>query len=435
MKKAVIIGGNQGGLNMARCLAEAGFEVKLFEKKSRNEVAYDWTDDIAPSVFADLGIPMPPKESYFNKKVWTFVNPAETVNVTVRNGSQEGDISVYRRPLNDYLYDLAKDKAEIVYEKEVERLITAGKAVKGVVVGGENIYADLVVDCSGVNSPFRAALPEGTGIQRNIGKNEAFVAYRGFFKAKEGVEVPVLTNKAYLRHRGRKGISWFIYGDDGIVDILIGTIDELSDDDVKNALEALKEDNPILGDELVKGGFKTTIPVRYPISRMVADGYVLCGDSAFMTIPMMGSGIVCSLDCGKFLKETLMKNDDCSKENLWNYQVAFYKKYASFCGVDLLKRWLLGVNADDLDFLFESGVLDEGMLAGGAGGESGGISFGDILKKAWKGRKRLGLLLQIAGAMGDVGKATKAAEKIPATYEETAVCEWQKRLESFYGKN
>ena len=54
MKKAVIIGGNQGGLNMARCLAEAGFEVKLFEKKSRNEVAYDWTDDIAPSVFADL---------------------------------------------------------------------------------------------------------------------------------------------------------------------------------------------------------------------------------------------------------------------------------------------------------------------------------------------------------------------------------------------
>ena len=41
MKKAIIVGGNQGGLNMARCLAEVGFEVELFEKKARADVAYD----------------------------------------------------------------------------------------------------------------------------------------------------------------------------------------------------------------------------------------------------------------------------------------------------------------------------------------------------------------------------------------------------------
>lgn len=34
MKTAVIIGGNQSGLNMARCLADVGFQVTLFEKKS-----------------------------------------------------------------------------------------------------------------------------------------------------------------------------------------------------------------------------------------------------------------------------------------------------------------------------------------------------------------------------------------------------------------
>lgn len=429
MKKAIIIGGNQGGLNMARCLAEAGFEVKLYEKKRREDVAFDWTDDIAPAVFERIGIPMPPKDAYYPKKPWTFVNPSETVKISVYS-AQQSDISIYRRPLNDYLYSLLKDKSVVEYETEVEKLISDGTKVKGVVVEGKEEYCDLVVDCSGVYSKFRASLDSKAKIMAQPKEDEVFVAYRGFFKAKEGENVEH-TNKAYLKHIGRKGISWCIY-DDGIVDILIGSIGKLTDEDFNAAMNDLKKDNPVLSDELVKAGYTSVIPVRYPISKMVTDGYVLCGDSAFMTIPMMGSGIVCSLDCGKMLKDVLTENDDCTVENLWKYQVKFFSMYASFCGVDILKRWMLGMDNDDLNFMFESGVMDEKLLGNGSSGGLLKITFPQMLQMGWKGRKRISVLMKAASVASNSRKVADLAKGIPAVYDEKAVGNWQEKLDGLY---
>ena len=432
MKKAIVIGGNQTGLNVARLLSETGFEVKVFEKKKQEDVAYNWTDDIDPKVFEELGLPMPPKDCYYPKRDWTFVCPNEKVKLTIYGGGgQANDISIYRRPLNAFFFDLVKDKAEIKYETAVDELIIDGDTIKGVVVGGEKLEADLVVDCGGVHSKTRASLPESFKIQKMPARGETFVAYRGFFKRNEGVEEPTQTNKAYLKQNGEMGISWCITTEEE-VDILIGRIDKLTQKQIDNALADLKKDNPILSDELIKCGFSSVIPVRYPISRMVANGYVVMGDAAFMTIPMMGSGVVSGLLAGKFLAETLKENDDCSIANLWKYQVKFYARHAGFAGVDIMKRWLLGVDPEGIDYLFESGVIDEEILSGGVGGDSVKMGIGTILKKAWQGKKRIGLLLKIAGMMGDSDKATKIATEIPTEFDETMVTAWQNKLDGLY---
>ena len=433
MKKAIVVGGNQTGMNVARLLADVGFDVTVYEGKKREDLAYDWTDDIDPKVFEELGLPMPSPDCYYKKKIWPFVNPNESVKLTVPGGAQENDISIYRRPLNDYFYAMTKDKAELVYETKVESLLIEGDAVTGVKVNGEEKKADLVVDCSGALSALRKSLPKEWKIQNEPAPGDTFVAYRGFFKRNEGAEEPTQTNKAYLQHNGEKGISWCITTDKE-VDILIGRIDKLSKEEIDRALIALKNDNPILSDELIKCGFCSVIPVRYPLSRMVANGYVCVGDSAFMTIPLMGSGIVSGLLAGKFLAETLRENDDCSVKNLWNYQVKFYKRHASFAGVDVLKRWLLSVDAENIDFLFESGVIDEEILAGGVGGDSVKMSLPTLLKKAWQGKRKLGLLLKISGMMGTSDKATKIASEIPETFDENAVTAWQEKLDGIYRK-
>lgn len=433
MKTAIIVGGNQTGLNAARLLAETGFSVKLFEAKKREDVAYDWTDDIDPKVFDELGLQRPDASIYYPKRLWTFVNPKENVKVHVTGGAQIGDISIYRRPLNDYFYKLVEGKAEINYETKVDGLVIENNAVTGVKIGEETLKADLVVDCAGAGSALRKSLPTEWKIQKEASANEAFVAYRGFFKRNENAPEPEYTNKAYLLHNGEKGISWCIVTEDE-VDILIGRIDKITKEQIDSALADLKKDNPTLSDELIKCGFCTLIPVRYPISRMVANGYVLMGDSAFMTIPMMGSGVVSGLLAGKFLAETLQQNDDCSIENLWNYQVKFYAKHASFAGVDVLKRWLLSVEAKDIDFLFESGVIDEEILAGGVGGDGMKMPFKTILKKAWQGKRRLGLLLQLAGVMGKSDKANAIASAIPTTFDEEKVSAWQDELDGVYKK-
>lgn len=432
MSKIIIIGGNQGALAMAYKLGDIGHEVTVYEKKAKDEVAYDWYDDIDPAIFAEMNIPLPPEGTFFKKSPWSFINPSETL--AVKAGGSECDISIYRRPLNDYLYEYAKDKAKINYCVEVDSLITEDGKVCGVKVNGAEERADLVVDCSGVYSKFRQSLPDEFGIQKDPCKCEIFEAYRGFYKANPNAEIPKLKHKAYLRHDFKEGISWCVYTKDGLVDVLLGRIGGLTEEEKEEAFSALKRDNPILSDELYKCGYKCKIPVRYPISKMVADGYVLAGDSAFMTIPMMGSGIVCSLSCAVFLSEVLAKSNDFSVRNLWNYQVKFYEKFAGYAGIDVLKRWLLKEKAEDIDFLFTSGVIDENILASGMNGDGMKLSFSTLMKKGWQGRKRISVLLRLSSNMGVLKKAAKTARSMPKVYDKKQIDKWQKKYDGIFNK-
>jgi flavin-dependent dehydrogenase len=75
---------------------------------------------------------------------------------------------------------------------------------------------------------------------------------------------------------------------------------------------------------------------------MVGKGYVAIGDCAFMTTPLVGSGISNSLRAGQILAEEIIKNNSVSIETLWQYQVRYYKEIgAENFFVDCLKRTLL----------------------------------------------------------------------------------------------
>ncbi|MCR4661276.1 MAG: hypothetical protein K5765_04640 [Clostridia bacterium] len=429
MKKVIIIGANQNGIFAAYRFLKLGFDVSVYEAKDEKDVSYNWTDDIDPNVFKEIGIEMPDTSCYFPKKSWAFVNPAETVVLSLA-GSQETDISIWRRPLNDYLKSLLPKDFKINYNTKVDKLIIDNDTVKGVVVNGENIEADLVIDASGVMSNFRATLPSSFNIQANPDDNEVFVVTRTFYEHNPGVEMPKETNKAYLLHLGEKGISWCITTDDE-VDILIGRVGALPDKSKVEGLKDLQKDNPILSDKKIKGGDVCVIPVRYPISRMVANGYALVGDSAFMTIPMMGSGVAAGLLAVSMLADTIEKNDSTTIDNLWNYQVAFVKRHLTFYGIDVLKRWLLQTDAKDIDFLFEKGIINQEIMAGGTGGEMK-LGLGAILGIVWKGKSKLGLLIKLAKQLPKMDKVGKLADTIPETFDEAKAKEWQDNLDNFY---
>ncbi|MBQ7653006.1 MAG: NAD(P)/FAD-dependent oxidoreductase [Clostridia bacterium] len=428
MEKIIVIGANQTGLVSAWKLGEAGFDVTVYEAKSKDQVAYDWYDDIDPLVFGEIGLPMPDKSMYFNKKLWTFVNPSESVKVFVQGGAQANDISIERRPLNDFLLSYAEKVAKVNYGVKVDELIISEDSIKGVIVRGEKIFADLVVDTSGVYSKFRTSLPESFKMD-NVTSDEVFVAFRGFFERVEG-EVDY-TNKAYLKHQGQKGISWAITTDED-VDILIGRVGKLPKEQIDDALASLKKDNPALGEKLVKCGYVASIPVRYPSTMMVANGYVTVGDSAYMTIPMMGSGVVAGMIAATYLAEVLTAKRDFSKENLWNYQVKFYEKFGGYVGVDVLKRWLLACPAKDVDFLFEKRILCQETLSGGLDGSKMKLPLKLLLRMVWNGKSRLGVLLGLAAVMGKMDKAKAAAYRIPKTFDEKAIAEWRSGIEKLF---
>ena len=138
-----IIGANQTGLFAAKLFSEQGFSVFVFEKNSRENAAYEWTDDISPSVFKEVGLPFPPNES--------------------------------RRGLNDWLISLLSEGVELYFDACVTRALTDGDVVYGVEFSnGETFECDLVVDCGGVNSSVRRSLPQIFQIQNEVNANDNF---------------------------------------------------------------------------------------------------------------------------------------------------------------------------------------------------------------------------------------------------------------------
>lgn len=428
--KIVFIGAGMASLVASERLARAGYDVSVYEKDTYDTVSYDWHDDVNRDAFDMFGLPLPKEGTYFTKRNWTFVPPAERIEVNLNLPENQLDWSTERRKLAQQYIDRAKDVVDFHLGQKADSLIIEDGKVKGILIGGEKVYADLVVDNSGAMSPFRASLPKSAGITAMPQKNEIFVAYRSFNKKVEGVKDPENTNRAYLKHLGEEGISWSILDPAGTVNILIGRAGELTKDTFDRAYKALKASNSIISDEVVRGGINCIIPIRYPLTRMMTDGYVAIGDAAFMTIPMIGSGIENSMKAACILADTIIESGSVKKEDLWQYEVKYYKmRGGDHVGVDVLKRWLLGAKPQDLDWLFEKGVVDDSNMACGATGKLIVLTPKDLVVKVARGRTRLPLLLAMNDMLMRSKKAAKIAKNIPETYDETKIAKWESKIE------
>lgn len=436
--KIVCIGAGNAATVAALRLAKAGIDVSVYEKNTYENLSYDWHDDINPAAWQEYGLE-PPKHTPFHKGNWSFLPPNEKSMTKLSLPEDKLDFSTERRLFAQQYVDLGKAAgADYHLGEPVDSLLIEGGKVKGIIVKGEKIYADLVIDNSGAMSKFRASLPDSYKITKMPDKTEVFHAYRSFNKMAEGVEPDkVNTNKAYLKHLGNDGISWSILDPSGTVNILIGRQGELTDKDFKEAYEALKQSNPWISDEVVRGGYKCFIPIRFPLTRMMGDGYIAIGDAAFMTIPMIGSGIENSMKAACELTDVIIKKQSVKKEDLWEFEVKYFEKRGgSHCGVDILKRWLLGAKPKDIDWLLNKGVVSAKNMADAATGHLIILSFPELLEKVAKGWTRMGLLLPMALMLNKTTKVAKiASKKIPKTFNEAAIDKWAAKVEKLvYGK-
>ena len=166
MAKIAVIGMGQGGMVAAVRLAKQGHEVTIFEKNKRGEVSYDWRDDIRADVFEAAGLPMPPSDVYCQKSKWLFVSPNEEYSLPVPPCPPMEEISVYRTKLSEYFATLAQEAGcKLVFETEVKSLAVQNDAIVGVCAEGKEELFDLVIDASGMRSPFRAQVPNKFEIQ------------------------------------------------------------------------------------------------------------------------------------------------------------------------------------------------------------------------------------------------------------------------------
>lgn len=424
----LIAGAGHGGLVAGAILAKAGHSVTVVEQAAREQLGHDWEDRFTFSVLTDLlGI----TESDLPPEIWrdrgdcTFVSPDGQTHVDIHFDSNSRQRVMWRKPLLAMLLEHAETcGVRFLFETQVTAPLMDGLRVAGLRTQAGDFTADLVIDAAGVFSPVRTNLPEALGIEKSPRRGDLFYARRVYFDRLPDVAATDIPFEVYLRHVGEEGLSWFCTNPDS-VDVLIGRIDPLTDEQFETHLARFRESHPWMGTQIVHGGQSGVIPVRRPLTRMVADGYAAVGDSAFMTTPMNGMGIDLSLHAGKLLAETVLAHPDCTAQNLWQYNREFHRLYGGDTARNAgLKSALLSLPAQDVDFLFAARVVESSDLAGGGRN----VNIPALLGKLRRGMKKPSAFFTVVNGLMRGGRAAKLYKKAPEAFSPDAVAQWDRSI-------
>lgn len=438
-KTIIIAGAGHGGLAAGALLAEKGFDVTVYEKKKEAELGYDWTDIFAPGALAIASIPMPEKDKFSYKENMTFYSPDCKKGLVQNVPEDQLEIKMERRDIYELLVSHArKNGVKFVFECEVRSALLFGSRVAGIKTDKGEFFADLVIDAAGMDSPLRKSLPSFLSVEREEGEFSRFYVYRAFYN-KASDEPAKDPYKVYMLPQGKLGIGW-VASEEDFTDVLIGRFAPLSQEEINSSLETMQKENPRLGTEVKRGGQLVSIPVRQPLSVLVADGYAAIGDSAFMTVPIIGSGIANSFKAARILADAVIADKNCAFDtaSLWKYQTDFYKKLGGgLAGLACVKLLLTKLRPQELDYMFSTGVLTANDLTIGADSTSllamlSGIAPADIANKVKRVVKDKALLKKILSAGKRMAKVTAVVAAMPKKGSKEAIFAWAKKYENCF---
>ena len=431
--KIIVAGGGHGGITAGMLLAKHGYDVTVYEKNSRENMGHDWTDIFDKKGFTALGLDLPDKSLWNLKHDMTFYGPAMETALHQNTPVDQLEIQMERRDIYNYIIEHAeKAGVKFVYGCEITGAVLFGNRIVGIKTNNGEIYADLVIDAAGMNSPVRKSLPHWLGIQNNSIEYEQFYVYRAFWNKTAEVD-DINAFKVLMLHENKLGITW-VATEEEHTDVLIGRFMPFDMAEVDRTMASLRKDNDSIGTEMLRGGQFVNIPVRQPLGVMVADGYAAIGDSAFMTVPIIGSGIANSFKAARILADAVIADRDnaFSAETLWQYQTEYYKKIGSgLAPLACVKLMLTRLKGQELDYIFRTGILNAEDMTIGADSTNlaamlGGMKPADIVTKL-KGLINNTVVLKKVVRMGlELVRATAVTSAMPKKYDRKAVLKWVK---------
>ena len=439
-KKIIVAGGGHGGIAVASILARNGFDVTVYEKNSRENMGYDWTDIFDPKALAKADIPMPDKNLFEYKENMTFYSPNEKTPIKQQVPDDELEIKMERKDIYNLLIATAeKNGVKFVYNCKINGAVIKDNRVVGINTSNGEIYGDLIIDACGCESPVRISLPEEFGIEKHPNKNEKFYVYRAFYN--KATEAPVEDKyKVCLLPEGKLGIGW-VATEEEYTDLLIGRFEPFDMSEVERTAQYFRNRNESLGTEVVRGGQFVEIPVRQSLSLMVANGYAAIGDSAFMTVPIIGSGIANSLRAAPLLAKTIMddRTEEYTAKTLWEYQYIFYKNMgAGLAPLAAVKLLLTKITPEQLDYIFEKGILTwkEMTITADSTGIWDFLHFSsDMPARAVAIVKDKDILKKLLKVVADIGKVVAVCATIPKGYNRETALKWSKAYDEIFKQN
>ena len=280
------------------------------------------------------------------------------------------------------LRDATKAGIEIKERVALRSLMVEGNSVIG--VEGDDLddktafkkTAQLVVDCTGVTSVLRTNLPIKSFIQRRIDRDDLEATGRYIYNFELAHEDKTYFDSDYcIIHLDQKlapgGYGWVFPKGENKVNIGLGVQQKAFDTrnrvmgvhpDLKTLINEYVEVNPVIksprladgaGDEGNAWG-TWQVSVRRQNDCLVANGYMLVGDSAWMPKPLdaggIGPAIIAATIAGKDAVEALQAGDT-SEKGLWKYNKHFINDYGyKTAGLEVFRRLLQGLTNEQINY-------------------------------------------------------------------------------------
>ena len=280
------------------------------------------------------------------------------------------------------LKDAQKVGVEIRERVALRSLIIDGNTVIG--VEGEDLdtkqvfkkTAKLVVDCTGVTSVLRTNLPIKSFIQRRIDRDDLEATGRYIYNFDLAYDDKTFFDPDYcIIHLDQKlapgGYGWVFPKGKSKVNVGLGVQQKAFDarnkamgvhPDLKTLIDEYVEVNPVIKNPRLADGVQDDgnawgtwqVSVRRQNDCLVANGYMIVGDSAWMPKPLdaggIGPAIIAATIAGKDIVEAI-EAGDTSEKNLWKYNKHFIDDYGyKTAGLEVFRRMLQGLTNEQINY-------------------------------------------------------------------------------------
>jgi flavin-dependent dehydrogenase len=236
--------------------------------------------------------------------------------------------------------------------------------------------ARLVIDCTGVTSVLRVNLPIKSFIQRRIDRDDLEGTGRYIYNFDIAKEDKTYFDPDYcIIHLDQQlapgGYAWVFPKGGNKVNIGLGIQQKAFDAqnremqvhrDLKTLIDDYVLSNTVIANPKMSDGDSDQgnswgtwqVSVRRQNDCMVANGYMLVGDSAWMPKPLdaggIGPAIIAATIAGRIAVEALQANDT-SEKALWQYNKEFIDEYGyKTAGLEVFRRMLQGLTNEQLNY-------------------------------------------------------------------------------------
>jgi digeranylgeranylglycerophospholipid reductase len=308
----------------------------------------------------------------------------------------EGEGYLFNRKLapRRQVSDAKKWGAEFMYEATAERLLSNDGWIAGVTGRKSDgstfsVTAKVVIDATGSSSTLRRFMPIPSMIEKDIDPDDVVGTGRYILDFDPAGENATFFDPKYCiihldQFVAAGGYAWTFPKGQSKVNIGLGISKSALDrrnrmfklnDNLQTLIDKYVADNPVIKnprqptDESDSGNTKGNwqVPVRRHNDCMVANGFAVVGDSAWMPRPIDAGGISPSIYGGSILGKVVaeaLEAGDTSEGALWKYNVEYMNTHGyPMASFEVLRRYLQTVTNEQINYGMKHFLSEEDVTA------------------------------------------------------------------------